>query len=457
MRRYVVSRAERHGLEVRRDEAGNVVVVKPATPGREAAPTTVLQSHLDMVQEKNSDVAFDFGKRRDPSAPRRRLPDRRRHHPGLGQRHRRRRSCWPDRRRAVVVAGRPRPRPARAAVHDRRGDRPDRRRRARRRRLVTGRRLLNLDTEEEGSVYVGCAGGADSASRLPLARGPLPAAGALTVRVSGLKGGHSGVDIHLSAATPCRSSPGRCGRPTSGRRCASPASPAARPQRDPARGDGAVVVGAGEEESVRQALAAAGVAITAELAPVDPGFSLSVESGGDAAEAWDEATSARALALLVALPHGVLAMSQEIPDLVETSNNVAVVGEEEGVLTVLTSTRSSVASALDAVRRRLTAIGRLAGAEVELHSGYPGWQPDLDSALLATVRSVHQRVLGREPQIKAIHAGLETGILGEKLPGIDMVSIGPQIEFPHSPDERVHIPSVGRFWQLLAATLAELA
>jgi dipeptidase D len=175
------------------------------------------------------------------------------------------------------------------------------------------------------------------------------------------------------------------------------------------------------------------------------------------AEAWDTPTTERALALAVAPPHGVLAMSREIADLVETSNNVAVAEERPGELTLLCSTRSSTASALAAVRGRLAALGRLAGAEVDQPPGYPGWKPDLESPILATVQAVHRRVLGSDPAVKAIHAGLETGLLGEKVPGLDMVSIGPQIEFPHSPDERVHVASVGRFWELLRATLAELA
>jgi dipeptidase D len=452
MRRYVVERAEARGHETRQDAAGNLVVVVPATPGHEGAPTTVLQGHLDMVQEKNSDTDFDFAT--DAIRPRRDGDYLAADGTTLGADN------------GIGVA-------AMLAVLDGEGlthgplellftvDEESGLTGAAQLdgSLVTGRRLLNLDTEEEGSVYVGCAGGADSVLRLPLARSAAPdGARALAVRVSGLLGGHSGVDIHLQrgnavsllarvlwaahAETPLR----LAGFAGGSAHNAIPREAAAT-----------VVVAAQAADAVQRALEAEGAAVAAELAAADPGFTLAVDPVEIPGSAWDEATSERALALVVALPHGVLAMSREIADLVETSNNVAVAAEEPGHLSVLCSTRSSTASALAAVRRRLAALGHLAGAAVEQRPGYPGWKPNLESPILATVQAVHRRVLGAEPAVKAIHAGLETGILGEKVPGLDMVSIGPQIEFPHSPDERVHVASVGRFWELLRATLAALA
>ena len=172
---------------------------------------------------------------------------------------------------------------------------------------------------------------------------------------------------------------------------------------------------------------------------------------------WDEATTERVLQLVNALPHGVEAMSYDIPDLVETSVNLATVKRVNGGLSVGLSSRSSIDSALVALRRHVRAVGLLAGAAVEEDRSYPGWKPDLESRLLEVVKAVHRRELGTEPEVKAIHAGLECGILGKKIPGIDMISFGPQIEYPHSPDERVHVESVGRFFKLVAATLTELA
>jgi dipeptidase D len=172
---------------------------------------------------------------------------------------------------------------------------------------------------------------------------------------------------------------------------------------------------------------------------------------------WTAETTSTALALLEALPHGVLAMSLDIPGLVETSTNAATARVAEGRLIMLMSNRSSVASALRAVRRRIRAIAQLAGADVQEATGYPGWKPDLSSQLLQVVREVHKQTLGSDPEIKAVHAGLECGIIGEKIVGMDMISFGPQIEFPHSPNERVHIESVARFYRLLIATLERLA
>jgi dipeptidase D len=149
-------------------------------------------------------------------------------------------------------------------------------------------------------------------------------------------------------------------------------------------------------------------------------------------------------------------MSYAIPDLVETSTNLAAARIEDRTLHILTSSRSSVASELLAARAWIRAIAHLAGAAVEEDRPYPGWKPDLNSPLLEVVRTVYADELGREPEIKAIHAGLETGIIGEKIPGMDMVSIGPQIEFPHSPDERVRIPSVAEFYRVLGRVLQRL-
>jgi dipeptidase D len=174
-------------------------------------------------------------------------------------------------------------------------------------------------------------------------------------------------------------------------------------------------------------------------------------------EAWTPAASQQVLQLLVALPHGVTAMSNDIQGLVETSTNLAAVKSADAELQVLMSSRSSVASGLDWIRAKIEAVAALSGAQVDHHDGYPGWKPDLSSELLKVVRGVHERVLGSDPHVEAIHAGLECGLIGEMVPGMDMISFGPQIEFPHSPNERVKVASVERFYDLLTETLKELA
>ena len=184
---------------------------------------------------------------------------------------------------------------------------------------------------------------------------------------------------------------------------------------------------------------------------------LAVGDADAAADAWDVVTTQTVLRLLNSLPHGVAAMSYDIPELVETSANLATVKQNSQALTIGVSSRSSSDSALEAVRRRVRAVGLLAGASVEDGATYPGWKPNLDSLLLQVVIAAHRRELGADPEVKAIHSGLECGIIGKKVPGMDMISFGPVIEFPHSPDERVLVDSVGRFYQLLVATLKQLA
>ena len=200
-------------------------------------------------------------------------------------------------------------------------------------------------------------------------------------------------------------------------------------------------------------LAAVGI----ELATVDPGFAWTVGEVEPPAEAIDDSGTARVLELLTALPHGVLGMSPDIEGLVETSTNLAVVAVEQDSVKILMSTRSSVMSALAAVRQRIRAIGGLAGASVAEKDGYPGWKPDVSSEVLAVMADVYRSVTGQDAEVGAVHAGLECGIIGEKYPGMDMISFGPQIEFPHSPDERVKVPSVEPFWRVLIATLERLA
>jgi dipeptidase D len=452
MRELVVATVRARGLEPRVDAFGNVVVAVPATPGRESAPTVVLQSHLDMVCEKNSGVAFDF--ERDAIVPRRDGDWLYATGTTLGSDN------------GIGVA-------AMLALATEEGlthgplellftveeeiglngaaalDGA----------LVSGRTLLNLDTEEEGALYVGCAGGAGSEIRLPLdamfgAEGRV----ALRIAVGGLKGGHSGVDIHLQRGNANRILARALWALLSEFEFELFAfSGGNLTNAIPREAEASLRIARDDRRAFEAALGQLLAATRAELASVDGGLEWTVEETAAPAEVWADATTARALALLAALPHGVLRMSDEIPGLVETSTNLARVRTDGALLRISMSNRSSVSSALAAAQRRVAAFADLAGAEVNVEEGYPGWKPNLDSKVLGVLERVHERELGGKPAVKAIHAGLECGILGERLPGSDMISFGPQIEFPHSPDERVLIPSVERFWKLLRATLAELA
>jgi dipeptidase D len=450
IRQHVIEIAERNGLPYEVDGAGNVLVRKPGTPGRENVPITILQGHLDMVNEKNSDVEHDFEK--DPIEPRRDGEYLTASGTTLGS----------DNGIGVAAAlavmestdighG---PLELLFTIDEETGltgaaglDGA----------MLRGRQLINMDSEEEGALYVGCAGGADSSLTLPLAANETPGRStALKIRLHGLKGGHSGVDIHLQRGNAikllvralnavARKTPFHLASLEGG--SAHNAIP---------REAFAEIV-TQEAETLTAAIKAEVASIADEFRPAEPDMKLDLAESVTPPLVWDQQTADTVVRLIIGLPHGVMSMSYDIPNLVETSTNLATVVQRGGHLVIGMSSRSSVESALAALRQRIRATGELAGAAVEEGNGYPGWKPNLDSHLLEVVKRLHAKVLGAEPEIKAIHAGLECGLIGEKVSGMDMISIGPQIEFPHSPDERVKIDSVGRFYDLLTATLEELA
>lgn len=452
MRAHVLDLAARRGLVHRTDGAGNVVVEVPATPGREGAAPVVLQAHLDMVCEKDSGVAFDF--ERDAIVPRREDDWLYATGTTLGSDN------------GIGVAAMLAVAEADDLVHgplellftidEETGltgasDLDP--------KMLRARRLINLDTEEEGALYVGCAGGAGTDLAIPLdAMFGADGRETVEVRVTGLSGGHSGVDIHLQRGNAI-SLLARLLWANLAEFQFEVASVEGGNLHNaiPREAAAKVRVARDDRERFAAAIAAEAARIRTELAGIDDGFVAEVGPAEVGAEVWADETTARVLALLTALPHGVLAMSHDIPGLVETSTNLSKVRTEGATLRIHQSNRSSVGSALRATQRRIAAFAELARGTATQSEGYPGWQPDLSSELLALMQRVHGRVLGAEPAVKAIHAGLECGLIGEKFRGMDMISFGPQIEFPHSPGERVRISSVGRFWHLLAAALDELS
>ncbi len=452
IRQYVVQVAQRHGMEHIVDATGNVVVRKPGTAGHETAPATVLQAHLDMVNEKNSDVEHDFST--DAIRPVLKGEYLTADGTTLGSDN------------GIGVAAMLAIMEATDLVHGpleflftideetgltgAAGLDPA---------LLSAKRLVNLDSEEEGALTVGCAGGADTDLTFTPETVPTPEdTTPRTVRLTGLNGGHSGVDIHLqrgnavqllarmlhstSAGTPVFVSEIQGGN---------------KHNAIPREARATVVIPVGQSEEFLSRLEQQFEEVKAEFSGPEPGMELSVDGAPPPSTVWSSDASRRVLCFLVALPHGVVAMSNDIPGLVETSTNLAAVKSSEGSVRVLMSSRSSVASALDWIRQKIEAVGALVGSRVEHHDGYPGWKPDLDSQLLEIVRGVHERVLGFEAEVEAIHAGLECGLIGEMVPGMDMISLGPQIEYPHSPNERVKVDSVKRFYDLLTETLKELA
>lgn len=451
---YVAGFAASRGCAVKRDAVGNVIVTQPATPGHEAAATLVLQAHLDMVGVAADDVEHDFEV--DPIVP------------------------WIDgdlvRARGTTLGadngigcafmlalmeeeGAPHPRlehlftlneeDGMDGAHGLRGE------------TLEGRRLINLDTEEYGQIFVSCAGGGDSVLRLPVERSAAnPGAATLRVTVGGLAGGHSGLDIGLNRGS---------GNKLVGRLLAAAleVSPIRLCTLRGGKKRNAIADGAeavfdvprADVDAVRAALAACAELLGAELALVDPGFALTVKDQR-ATALWPmtPASTRRAVDLVLALPHGVLAMSQDVAGLVETSTNLGIVAtHDDGTLECALLSRSAVTSAVDMLKERIRAIAHLAGATVDEPLGYPGWAPNPHSELLVTAKQVFAELHGREPAVMAVHAGLETGLFAEKLGGADMISVGPDMADVHSPDEHLVIPSVAQFWTYLKALLAALS
>ncbi|MDH3215848.1 MAG: aminoacyl-histidine dipeptidase [Candidatus Krumholzibacteria bacterium] len=452
-RQYVLGFAKSRDLEADHDSTGNVVVRVPATPGHENAPVVAIQGHLDMVCEKNADVQHDFAK--DPiqllidgewlkakgttlgsdngvgvAAALAVADDGSVVHGPLEL------LFTVDEEVGLTGAGKLEPGFLKAKI------------------------LLNLDSEELGSVFIGCAGGGDSTIKLPLKRTQTPKdVKTVSIRVAGLRGGHSGLDIVEQRGNAIkilarvlwetnRSLPLALSAINGGnKRNAIPRECAAT-----------TVVEAGKIDALGQRVARLEKTIAAELGGREKGLRIVVEPVDETpSKVVDEPSQRRLVNLLLTIPHGVDAMNYDIPDLVETSNNLASVSTSESQVTVGTSSRSSINSALQSLRDRIRGASELAGASVEENEPYPGWKPNLESKLLTVIKQVHKELFGEEPEARAIHAGLECGIIGEKYPGMDMISFGPHIEHPHSPDERIHIASVEKFWKLLAGTLQALA
>ena len=276
----------------------------------------------------------------------------------------------------------------------------------------------------------------------------------LAVTVSGGQGGHSGMGIALGRSNAVKVL-GRALREALGDG-AVPARLALRrqePQRDPARRESRSAPSRRDrEQAFRAAVAAAGETIRDAFAKTDPGVTVVRRSGSDSRRGpWTEASTATLLDAVALVPTGPLALSPDFDDLVETSTSLGEAITEGDRLTLHSLSRSSNDSALPEVIATLDAVARLAGGTLEVKRNYGGWRPDLDSPALAAAKTAYERVFGEPPIVTAVHAGLETAVIGTKVPGLDMLSFGPQIEFPHSPDERVSIPTVERFWKLLVA------
>jgi dipeptidase D len=450
---HVRAWAGERGFELRQDEGRNLVIRVPATAGRESAPTVTLQGHLDMVCE------------RDPASP---------NDPAEGRIALVRDGDWltadgttlgaDD---GVAIAA------MMALVED------DTLAHGPLELLMTvaeevgleganaldgsllrGSTLLNLDSEEDGVLTVGCAGSTDTWIRIEGERAAADAdAVTLEVTVGGGQGGHSGMEIALGRSNALKV----LGRALREAHASVPfrlVAFAGGKSRNAIPRDAAATVSVqtGEEASLGAAIERAAATIRDAFSKTDPGVSIAVQTGEAAVDPWTSDATIRLLDVVAAVPTGPLAMSPDFEGLVETSTSLGEALTEGNRLTLHSLSRSSNDSAMPDVLATLDAVARLGGGSLEVKHNYNGWRPDLDSALLDVARQVYERLFGESPAVTAVHAGLETSVIGEKVGRpMDMLSIGPQIEFPHSPDERVSIPTVERFWKLLVGIVDDLS
>jgi dipeptidase D len=449
---YVLDTARKLGLQAKSDRFGNVAVQKPASPGREQAPSVALQGHLDMVCEKNKDKDHDFLK--DPIELVRKdnflmadgttlgadngiavatnlaiMEDRSIEHGPLEF------LFTVDEETGLTGASN--------LSED----------------FLESRILLNLDSEEEGELYVGCAGGQDTRGiwRVHFSEAPETMVAA-QIKVRGLKGGHSGLQIDKGRANAIKIvNRALLALGPAGARLSS-MNGGDKHNAIPRECEAVVFIPPRKFKRAKKMVEEFNATVKAEYATMDPDLLVSlVPMNGDAPRrVMRKSEQQKLLRTISGLPHGVIKMSADIPGLVETSTNLAVIQTLEDSIQIATSQRSSIASEIDETVDTVSSILGLGGAKVEGGNGYPGWKPDMDSPILKTAKSVYRSLYGKNPEVKAVHAGLECGVIGERFPGMDMVSFGPTLEGVHSPDERIHIDTVEKFWNFLLEILKKV-
>jgi dipeptidase D len=445
---YIVGWAKEQGLDVRRDPTGNVFIKKPATAGMENKKGVVLQAHIDMVPQKNEDTDHDFTK--DPIQPyidgewvtakgTTLGADN-----GMGMA-----SCL-----AVLASNEIKHGPLEVllTIDEEAGMTGAFGLEA---GWLEGDILLNTDSEQEGEVYMGCAGGIDGEMSFDISREAIPA-GFVTRQLilKGLKGGHSGCDIHTGRGNANK----LIARFLAGHaqeldlRLIEFRGGSLR-NAIPREAFVTVAVPAENEAKLAELFEFYTNLLKAELGKVETdivSFNESIETDSLVLSVTDQQ---RFIAALNACPNGVIRMSDEIEGVVETSLNVGVITTEENQIQVLCLVRSLIDSGRQQVEGMLTSVAELAGAQIEFSGAYPGWKPDADSEIMAIFRDMYEGIYGHKPNIMVIHAGLECGLFKEPYPNMDMVSFGPTIKFPHSPDEKVKIDTVALFWEQMVALL----
>ena len=451
MREYILDFAKQHGLKTKTDKPGNVVILKPASPGMEKKPTVILQGHMDMVCEKNSDVDHDFTK--DPIKLRLKGDLLTADGTTLGADN----GIGLATSLAILEDKTLKLGPIEAlfTVDEETGLTGAF---ALESNMLTGRIMFNLDSEDWGILTVGCAGGGDSKIELPFKTQPINGnMTSITVKISGLRGGHSGCDIHEQRGNALKLLTRMLWKAKDDHKFyITEIEGGDKHNAIPREAYAKISVDKSEKDKFVSTLKFEGKDILDEIKPIDPKFKVDFEDIDKLKTTLTDESQNKLLNLLHGLPHGVDKMNYDLPHLVETSTNLATVHFNDRNIAIGMSTRSSIKSALQDFRDRIRAVAELSGAKVSEETPYPGWKPNLESKILKLSKKIYKDMYNKEPVVEAIHAGLECGIIGEKFPGMDMISIGPTIKYPHSPEEQVHVSTVDKYYKYMLKILEEV-
>lgn len=446
---FIMNFGQKLGLATKRDKVGNVLITKPATPGMEERPTVVLQSHLDMVHQKNNDTDFDFSSQGIQS-----YID----------------GDWVKAKGTTLgadngmgVAGAMSVLSSNDLVHPKiealftideetgmtgaKYLEPG---------FITGDVMLNLDTEDDDELCIGCAGGIDTNVKWNYAEQDYPNAfKAFTLTVKGLKGGHSGMDIHLGRGNANKIM-NRVLYELQNKLQLCVSSIDGGSLRNAIPRESVALIAVDDADSMMNTVKDIEMKVQAELGSADPACVIEIAEAAMPKKVMEKSAQKQLLQAIYAMPNGVYRMSVDIPDLVETSSSLARIIVKEGLFSSQSLQRSSVDSAKMDLANSIRSCFELIGADVEQTGEYPGWTPLPKAPILKTMRQLYVDMFNEEPQVKACHAGLECGLIGKHYPNMHMISFGPTIKNPHSPDEKVHIASVAKYWNFLKKTLEEI-
>ncbi|MDQ1332754.1 MAG: dipeptidase [Bacteroidota bacterium] len=452
IRQYLLEFARKNKLDSKEDEAGNILIIRPSSPEMENRKIVVLQSHMDMVGEKNADHPHDWTK--DPIIPVIK-------------------EGWVTAQGTTLGADDGMGIASQLAVLTDKnlkagkieclftvdeesgmtgalGLKPD---------FFSGRILINLDSEDEGILYIGCAGGMDTIGTMKYLSEPAGKDNkALEIAVTGLHGGHSGDEIHKGYGNSVKIM-NRLLWNLSNKFNISLSNFDGGNLRNaiPREAFATIVVNKESAEEIKVWIKSFCLTIIEEFGEIEKDLKISVNESELPSHVMDKENQSRLLSSLTCCPHGAIAWSKEMDDLVETSTNLASVKfDKNNTIRIITTQRSSIESSRHDVAAMVETCLKLAGAEVVHSDGYPGWRPNMTSEILKITRTSYRRLFGKEPNIRAIHAGLECGLIFEKFKGIDMISFGPTIRGAHTPEEKIEIRTTQMFWDLLVDVLKNI-